>query len=55
MAHYEKNERYVATIDFYCYGKNEDEAKAEAEAIIRMIENKYDNFPVILNFEKTRR
>ena len=55
MAHYEKNERYVATIDFYCFGKDEEEAKAEAKKIIKMIENHYDNSPMILNFEKTRR
>ena len=55
MAHYEKEKRYVATIDFYCFGRNEEEAKAEAKKIIKMIENKYDNLPTILNFEKTKR
>ena len=43
--------RYIATIDFYVFGKDENEASREAQEIVSMIDEQYDNNPVVVSLK----
>lgn len=48
----EREQRYVATMDFYIWAEDDDAARAEAKRIAGEMDSKYDNQPRVTELGK---